>query len=272
MSTMRNCIILGSGRSGTSMLAGTLARAGYFMGDDLYPPRDSNPKGFFEDPVINGINEQILESLDYPTTHPVKTKLAAFAASLGTTRLASGLRTDYPLTYGQRWLERVPLKTTIPSPPDAVTEIKMAVQREPFCFKDPRFSYTLPVWRPYLKNTVFLCIFRHPAETAISIVKECSVMEYLQGAVMSFEIGIKIWTLMYQHILSNHRHQGQWMFIHYSQMMTDDTLDKLEAFTGAPVDRSFPDKSLRRSFSDCKIPTSSKRVYRELCRLAQYHE
>jgi len=44
---MKNCIILGSGRSGTSMVAGTLAKSGYFMGDNLYPARESNPKGFF---------------------------------------------------------------------------------------------------------------------------------------------------------------------------------------------------------------------------------
>jgi Uncharacterized protein conserved in bacteria len=57
---MRNCLILGSGRSGTSMVAGTLASAGYFIGDNLYPRLASNPKGFFEDPEINAINEDLL--------------------------------------------------------------------------------------------------------------------------------------------------------------------------------------------------------------------
>jgi hypothetical protein len=54
---MRDCIVLGSGRSGTSMVAGALAKAGYFMGDRLYPARDANPLGFFEAPEINSINE-----------------------------------------------------------------------------------------------------------------------------------------------------------------------------------------------------------------------
>jgi hypothetical protein len=57
---MRNCIILGSGRCGTSMAAGCLAKAGYFMGEQLLPPRSANPKGLFEDEEINDINEQIL--------------------------------------------------------------------------------------------------------------------------------------------------------------------------------------------------------------------
>ena len=46
----RNCLILGSGRSGTSMAAGILARAGYFMGAELWPADIGNPKGYFEDP------------------------------------------------------------------------------------------------------------------------------------------------------------------------------------------------------------------------------
>jgi hypothetical protein len=45
----RNCLILGSGRSGTSLAAGILAQAGYFMGDELWPVNIGNPKGQFED-------------------------------------------------------------------------------------------------------------------------------------------------------------------------------------------------------------------------------
>jgi len=45
---MKNIIILGSGRSGTSMVAGTLSNKNHFMGDDLLSPHEkSNPKGFF---------------------------------------------------------------------------------------------------------------------------------------------------------------------------------------------------------------------------------
>ena len=45
---MKDCIVLGSGRSGTSMVAGCLHGANYFMGDDLMPPTAGNPKGIFE--------------------------------------------------------------------------------------------------------------------------------------------------------------------------------------------------------------------------------
>jgi hypothetical protein len=252
---IRNCLILGSGRSGTSMIAGTLASAGYFMGDDLYPARESNPKGFFEDPVINGINEEILEQLKFECTHP-----------------NSGYFENYPLTYGQRWLARVPVSTRIPSPGSAIEKIREVTRRVPFCFKDPRFSYTLPVWRPYLKNTVFLCIFRDPAATAASIIKECKDMEYLQSVVIDFNIAIEVWTLMYRHILETHRHEGEWLFVHYNQVLSGEILDKLNIFTGATVDRSFPEKSLLRSVSNSQIPESTRLIYQELCNIAGYRE
>ena len=56
----RNCLILGSGRSGTSMAAGILARAGYFMGAELWPADIGNPKGYFEDREVNKINDELI--------------------------------------------------------------------------------------------------------------------------------------------------------------------------------------------------------------------
>ena len=54
-----NIIILGSGRSGTSMVAGLFRNCGYYMGDNYILPRESNPKGFFEDSEINNIQRII---------------------------------------------------------------------------------------------------------------------------------------------------------------------------------------------------------------------
>ena len=62
---MKNIFITGSGRRGTSMLAGLFSQAGYFFGDKLYPPREANPKGFFERPedaymeLVREVNSQL---------------------------------------------------------------------------------------------------------------------------------------------------------------------------------------------------------------------
>ena len=137
---MYNCLILGSGRSGTSMIGGTLAHGGYFFGDKLIPPRAANPKGFFESGVVNNVNERILKNV-MPR-----------------------------LQYGHRWLGLLglPGAKNLYVSGKLIKEIKILISKQPFCYKDPRFCYTLPIWRPHLKNTKFVCVFRHPKNTVAS--------------------------------------------------------------------------------------------------------
>jgi hypothetical protein len=251
---MNNCFILGSGRSGTSMVAGTLAESGYFMGDNLYPPRDSNPKGFFEDPFINGINEEILSSItigthrDYIITPPIS-----------------------HLSDSQRWLEILPLNIQFGGSEHIKEKIKTAVKHTPYCFKDPRFSYTLPVWLPHLRNTAFICIFREPAITAASIVKECTEMEYLQTVKMNFDRALNVWFSMYNHILRIHMHSGKWLFIHYDQVATPQGISRLEGITGATVDSAFVDNTLKRTTSNHLVGGKYQVMYYQLCNLAGHY-
>jgi hypothetical protein len=244
---MKNILILGSGRSGTSLAAGLLSASGYFMGENLYPPRDSNPKGFFEDPEINGINESLLAHV-----LPQKTGIDEIPGD------------------GQRWLSQVDLNVIFPQDDSIIKRIQYATQREPFCFKDPRFSYTLPVWRPYLNNTGFICIFRDPATTVKSILKECRDMEYLHSLAIDHEVAQEVWFLIYKHILDIHRHKGDWLFIHYEQLLSEEGLNKFENFTGAKIDRSFPDKALNRLKQDFVVTKRVDNIYRQLCELAGY--
>ena len=86
----RNGLILGSGRSGTSMLAGTLRGAGYYMGAHLLPADEANPRGYFEDDEINAINEALLAAVTPAYSEPA---------------------------YGWRWLAAVPVGAEVPCPP-----------------------------------------------------------------------------------------------------------------------------------------------------------
>ena len=235
------------------MVAGTLAKAGYFMGDNLYPPRDSNPKGFFEDPFINGVNEKILAKVHIGIFEKIR-------------RLSKGTR----LGKCQRWLEVLPVEAHIPSSKDIEKKIITAVTHEPFCFKDPRFSYTLPVWRPFLQDTVFICIFREPGITALSIVKECTQTKYLQSVNMTFELGLDVWFHMYNHILQRHMHQGEWLFLHYDQVTSCEGISRIEALTKAVADRSFPDNKLQRTTSNISIENKFTETYLKLCKLSGY--
>lgn len=246
---MRDCIVLGSGRSGTSMVAGALAKAGYFMGDRLYPARDANPLGFFEAPEINAINEELLA----PRV-PAAQRLAA----------------------PQRWLAR--LDATVDAAPEPVRRRMQAlVARAPFCFKDPRFCYTLPAWRAELGDARFVVVFRDPAVTAASIVRECTVADYLAGVAMDAERALATWCAMYRQVLRQYREappheRARWLFLHYDQMVGRDAggVARLARHLDAPVDAAFADERFRRSKPAAVTSDEAAQLYRELCELSGF--
>lgn len=253
---MFNCLVIGSGRSGTSMVAGTLSGAGYFMGNRLLSPTSINPKGYFESKDIEQINEQLLSQVV-----PARPR----------GMLGNFFR--HRPTRNQRWLARVPVGKQIICPDEIAIKIKDIVQKEPFCFKDPRFCYTLPAWKPFIDNTVYLCIFRHPSATASSIMKVRAKHKYLHDLALDFQQALEVWRLMYQHILQIHRHEGQWLFMHYNQVLTNEGLDRIEEFVDGKIDRSFPDLSLRNALPDDRgVNSQVREVYEELCRIAEYQE
>ena len=242
---MFNVLILGSGRSGTSMVAGSLKAAGYFMGDRLYPARDSNPRGFFEDPEVNGLNEALL---------------------------ARHVPAEQRLGPNQLWLAQLERSVPMPVTRDSALRLKALLERAPWCFKDPRFSYTLPAWRPWIGAARFVCVFRDPAVTAASIVKECRSADYLRDVAIDLPRALAIWRAHYQQILADHRHQGDWLFLHYDQVGAGDGLLRLGEFLGAPVDRSFPTGELARSRAAAPADPVAQRMYAELCELAGHVE
>ncbi|MGH8128185.1 MAG: hypothetical protein ACRETC_07425 [Gammaproteobacteria bacterium] len=248
---MRNCLILGCGRSGTSMLAGSLADAGYYMGGNLYRARKANPKGFFESLQINAINERLLKPL---------------TPSRSTQWFLRIWRAWFP---SERWLAEVPVGTPIHAPsPRLVRRIRSQLERRPFAFKDPRFCYTLPAWRPYLpRDTAFLCIFREPGRTATSILKECATL-YPDIRLSEDEV-YAIWLAMYGHILNHHRHQGDWLFMHYDQMLDGSAQPRIEALLGTHIDRHFADTGLQHAASR-PTPAHTRDTYHVLCSLAHY--
>jgi hypothetical protein len=235
------------------MVAGSLAKAGYFMGERLWDASIANPKGYFEDVEVNGINEQLLEPLV-----PKRPKL-----------LGRWFFRNRP-KESQRWLADLPLSTQVTAS-EAIQKRIQSVLQEPYCFKDPRFCYTLPVWRPFLRDAVFVCVFRSPAETVNSILKLLRTGKYLRDMRLRVDQAIGIWLQMYLHVIEIHRHQGKWLFLHYEQARREIGLRRLADFTGAQTDNSFPDEQLRRSQATFSVPRQVESVYSKLCELAEYN-
>jgi hypothetical protein len=159
--------------------------------------------------------------------------------------------------------------TVIRSTPDLDGRMTAEAEHESFCFKDPRFCYTLPAWRPFVGDAALLCIFREPARTARSILKECET-PYLHSLSIDFDGALEVWTLMYRHVLESHRHEGEWVFVHYDQVFDGSAAPALRKALDVEPDFDFPEQSLRRSSDDGDAGAEAMEVYRELCRLASY--
>jgi hypothetical protein len=244
--------ILGSGRSGTSMVAGLFRDGPHFIFEQSYPPRDSNPLGFFEDREVNAINEDILRPL-----LPQRDRREGPAYGM-----------DSP-GDGQRWLARLPVDAQVVASENLRQRIRAAVGRRPFCFKDPRFCYTLDAWRNEAPAARFVCVFRHPAEVVASMLKETRTAPYLRDLAFSVAQGFEVWRMMYRHVLTRHRRHGDWLFVHYEQIFQPETLDRLEAFVGASVDRAFPTPLLKRSRNELPLDAATVEILDELMALAR---
>lgn len=237
-----NIIITGCGRSGTSMVAGSIVSAGqYNIGGTGHKPDRWNEKGYFETNKVNTINNDILN--DSP---------------------------DLKSTEGlwQGWLSVLSSDKKIKPDPCIKDRILNIVLDKPFCLKDPRFSYTLPVWLPYLpQDTKFICVFRYPASVIKSILTHCTEAEYLKGIMISKEFCEQIYYSMYDYILANYG-ELKWLFIHYNQMMysTEQGISRVEKFIDSKINHAFGSQKLC-NFYQQKMELSSKviAIYNELC-------
>lgn len=249
----RNCLILGAGRSGTSLVAGMFSDSGYHMGDDLLPPAAANPRGFFESNEINLINEKLLYPADPPTL-----------------RRASGRLLKSRFNWGHRWLADVPLEWE-PKPDRSISRaIERITRVQPFCFKDPRFCYTLPAWISADKETFRICVFRDPESTAASIVKVATTAPYLKRLGVDTDRALSVWAAMYEHVLKKHADKGDWAFIHVDQVVTGDGVERLEEALNVSLARTLiHPQDLRQVSTKTRSPKIDG-IYAELCARSSY--
>jgi hypothetical protein len=238
---MRDCVVVGCGRSGTSLAAGLLGRAGYDCGRDLLPADAGGPTGFFEAQGMNDLNEALLAPHD--------------SASL----CAEGY--SRPLRDGERWLAVLPHELELESPPELRDAMAAALPRSPFCCKDPRFAYTLESWRPLFRDALFVCVFRHPLATAASIAREVRYGDL----TVSADTAIEIWKAAYRRVVERYRHRGEWLFVHYEQLLDGTAVRRLGEAVGARLDPALVDNALHRARGAGEPPRDVAPLYDDLC-------
>jgi hypothetical protein len=110
-------VVLGVGRSGTSLLMQILASLGVGGSKEMMPPNASNPEGFHEDINVVNVHKQLYKDLN---ASPI-----------------------IPLT--QNWMNEKVTKQALVRLKE-ITSNELERNKGVWCFKDPRTSTFLPLW------------------------------------------------------------------------------------------------------------------------------
>jgi hypothetical protein len=103
------------------------------------------------------------------------------------------------------------------------------------------------------------------------MVRECQRAEHMQGTKVDERWALKVWEAMYRYILDVHYAQGgDWMFVHYDQLLDRSAATELERRLGVGIDRDFASAELNRSRPGAAMPRRALRLYERLCTLARY--
>jgi GT2 family glycosyltransferase len=79
------------------------------------------------------------------------------------------------------------------------------------------------------------------------MLRECREADYLQGVQPDAASLLLLWESLYQRVLRCYRQGGNWLFLHYDQVLHGQGLEVLGRRVEAVVDRSFPQTDLSRS-------------------------
>ncbi|MFV0277712.1 MAG: glycosyltransferase [Parahaliea sp.] len=158
---MRNIIILGMHRSGTSMVAGALGRAGVYIGEheELLVDQDDNPQGFWERRDVVELDDAILAARGGQWFNPPP----------ATGGEGPGGAQGQPQGAGQDFSPAITgliAQLSASSSPGSGQSASRS-----WLLKDPRMVLTLDAWLPALEQPVLLYVFREPRQVAVSLYR-----------------------------------------------------------------------------------------------------
>jgi hypothetical protein len=193
-------LVVGMHRSGTSSLTRVLAEHGFTLPRTLLRANDANPEGYWESPLINRLNDKVLESA------------------------GATWQSWYPVRAG--WHQGPVFKALIKE-----AEIMLADEfgnSDNILIKDPRLCRVLPFWKVLLKrlnaNTTIISPIRNPLEISASLEKRNGIPK---------EIGLFLW-LRYLLDAERQSRDTPRSFVSYDALLTDwqSVLTKITRTTG----------------------------------------
>jgi GT2 family glycosyltransferase len=189
--------IAGMHRSGTSMVAHLLHRAGMYLGDesDLIPASPENPDGYFEHAEFVDLNEALLHEL--------------------------GGGWDCPVVLPSDWQG---LKSLEPLRSRAAQLIEAFDGHESWGWKDPRTSLVLPFWRALAPDTQVVLCLRHPLEVALSLRRR---------GMSSYSLSLTLWETYNRRVVETTDPDSR-IITHYESYFEDPArqLARLSEFAG----------------------------------------
>ena len=154
--------VIGMHRSGTSMLAGMLHHLGVHMGTDLVMDNHvHNPLGYFEDRDFLRLNERILTAAGGGWAKPPGGEAIAEVVKSG--------------EFENEIMELAEART------------------EPWGWKDPRTSLTLPVYQAVLPDMKIIVINRQANAVVESLLVREPQMELVQARILWAEYERRVW-------------------------------------------------------------------------------
>jgi hypothetical protein len=190
--TTKRIIVLGTMRSGTSLIAELIRRWGAYSGseNDLWKSDINDPRGYgyMEYIPLQNLNDQLLDNNDrIPPSH----KLLEEKASDPILReKASALLQE-------------------------MDEESIKYKFEAWVWKDARLPLTLPFWIKFWDDPVYVITVRHPAEVILSSAKT----EDLDEENIPFSAGLAYWQYCMLNILSSTQESRHKFFISYEQLI-----------------------------------------------------
>lgn len=175
-------------RSGTSALAKLLVKLGFDAGENLMPPDDYNPEGYWEDQDIFNLNNELLHHL--------------------------GLTWDQIENFDQRRIIRFAGQIDNIHGDQATKIIRQKFEKSnKILIKDPRISVLMPFWDKIIKatnaETFFFHIVRNPLEVALSLQKRNNIpirqgllLWYFYNVALLTEIKKPFYQLTYDELLN----------------------------------------------------------------------
>lgn len=249
-SRLRPVALVGMHRSGTSMVAKLLHKAGLNLGPDeaLMPPAEENPEGFFEHLAFVRLNDEILSAAGGGWDCPPES--------------------DYDWNTSQLdWLrERAQMLA------DTLDDLR------PWGWKDPRTTLTLPFWDTVLGPLSTIAVVRNPLEVVTSLHRRNG---------FSVALSLTLWRIYAERLLQ-FTTPSQRLVTHYDAyfIRPEYEIDRLAAFIGLPATADQDDGSLavrpapelrhhRKTLldlQDADFPAEVITLYVLLCQEAEWDE